>query len=111
MRSSIMTESNFQPVDAVVVPRFASIATFMRLPLVASAAGLDIALIGLPWDGGTTNRAGARHGPREIRSQSTLMRRVQHVSGIAPFDRARVADVGDAPVNPFDIPATLDGIE
>jgi guanidinopropionase len=106
-----MTDARFQPVDAAVVPRFASIATFMRLPLVASAEGLDIALVGIPWDGGTTNRAGARHGPREMRSQSTLMRRVHHVSGIAPFERARIADVGDTPVNPFDIPAALEGME
>jgi len=106
-----MTDARFQPVDAAIVPRFASVATFMRLPLVTSAEGLDIALVGIPWDGGTTNRAGARHGPREIRSQSTLMRRVHHVSGVAPFDRARVADVGDTPVNPFDIMAALEGIE
>jgi guanidinopropionase len=106
-----MTDAKFQPVDAAIVPRFASVATFMRLPLVTSAEGLDIALVGIPWDGGTTNRAGARHGPREIRSQSTLMRRVHHVSGVAPFDRARIADVGDTPVNPFDIMAALEGIE
>jgi guanidinopropionase len=106
-----MINNRFQPVDAAVVPRFASIATFMRLPLVTSADGLDIALVGIPWDGGTTNRAGARHGPREIRSQSTLMRRVHHVSGIAPFDRANVADVGDIAANPFDIPSAMEGIE
>src|SRR6516165_4536921 len=73
---TITQDQNPQPVDAAVVPRFAGFATFMRLPAVNSAAGLDIALIGIPWDGGTTNRAGARHGPREIRSQSSLMRRV-----------------------------------
>ncbi len=106
-----MRDKRFQPVDAAIVPRFASIATFMRLPLAASAEGLDIALVGIPWDGGTTNRAGARHGPREMRSQSTLMRRVHHVSGVGPFDRARIADVGDTPVNPFDIMAALQGIE
>jgi guanidinopropionase len=106
-----MTDARFQPVDAAIVPRFASVATFMRLPLVTTAEGLDIALVGIPWDGGTTNRAGARHGPREIRSQSTLMRRVHHVSGVAPFDRARIADVGDTPVNPFDIMAALEGID
>ena len=55
-----MSIQDFQPVDAAVVPRFAGIASFMRLPLVASPEGLDIALYGIPWDGGTTNRAGAR---------------------------------------------------
>ena len=96
-----------QPVDAAVVPRFAGIATFMRLPLVDSAQGLDIALFGIPWDGGTTNRAGARHGPREVRNQSSLMRRVHHVSGTAPFDLANVADIGDLPVNPIDLQDAL----
>jgi guanidinopropionase len=98
----------YQPIDAAVVPRFAGPATFMRLPSVASAEGLDIALVGIPWDGGTTNRAGARHGPREIRSQSSLMRRVHHVSGSEPFSLAKVADVGDVSVNPINL---LDGLK
>jgi guanidinopropionase len=102
-----MTASSHQPVDAAVVPRFAGHATFMRLPAVTSAEGLDIALVGIPWDGGTTNRAGARHGPREIRNQSSLMRRVHHVSKIAPFMLANIADVGDLSVNPIDL---LDGL-
>jgi guanidinopropionase len=92
-----------QPVDASLVPRFAGHATFMRLPAVATAQGLDIALLGIPWDGGTTNRAGARHGPREVRSMSSLMRRAHHVSGVAPFSVANVADVGDLQVNPINL--------
>ena len=100
--------TNFhQPVDAAEVPRFAGHSTFMRLPAVRSAEGLDIALVGIPWDGGTTNRAGARHGPREVRNQSSLMRRAHHVSGIAPFSVANVADVGDLSVNPINL---LDGL-
>jgi guanidinopropionase len=100
--------SNFhQPVDAAEVPRFAGHSTFMRLPAVTTAAGLDIALVGIPWDGGTTNRAGARHGPREVRNQSSLMRRAHHVSGIAPFSVANVADVGDLSVNPINL---MDGL-
>jgi guanidinopropionase len=106
-----MQNQNPQPVNATVVPRFAGIATFMRLPAVASAAGLDIALAGIPWDGGTTNRAGARHGPREIRNQSSLMRRVHHVSGTEPFSIARIADVGDVSVNPIDLRDSLKRIE
>ena len=72
---------------------------------------VDIALIGVPWDGGTTNRAGARHGPREIRNMSSFMRKVHHVSRIAPYDLARIADLGDAPVNPIDLMDTLGRIE
>ncbi len=104
-------DQKYQPVDAAVVPRFAGVATFMRLPLVSGPEGLDIALYGIPWDGGTTNRAGARHGPREVRSQSSLMRRVHHVSGTEPFSLARVADVGDLSVNPIDLADGLARIE
>nr|WP_111299453.1 agmatinase [Paracoccus saliphilus] len=100
-----------QPVDASLVPRFAGHATFMRSPAKASAAGLDVALVGIPWDGGTTNRAGARHGPREVRNQSSLMRRANHQSGIAPFDLVEVADVGDLAVQPIDLLAALAQIE
>jgi guanidinopropionase len=106
-----MTSSNPQPIDAALVPRFGSIPTFMRLPHRPDPSGLDIALIGVPWDGGTTNRAGARHGPREIRNMSSLMRRVHHVSRIAPYELARVADLGDAPVNPIDLHDSLRRIE
>ncbi|MCE5972374.1 agmatinase [Sinirhodobacter sp. WL0062] len=96
-----------KPIDAAEVPRFAGHSTFMRLPAVASAEGLDIALVGIPWDGGTTNRAGARHGPREVRNLSSLMRSAHHVSGVAPFEIANIADVGDLSVNPIDL---MDGI-
>jgi guanidinopropionase len=65
----------------------------------------------VPWDGGTTNRAGARHGPREIRNMSSFMRKVHHVSRIAPYELARVADLGDAPVNPIDLMDALKRIE
>lgn len=92
-----------QPQDAALIPRFAGLPTFMRLPMAASPAGVDIALVGVPFDGGTTNRAGARHGPREIRNASAFMRKIHHVSGVAPYDRAAVADLGDSPVNPIDV--------
>src|SRR5690348_12856106 len=106
-----MNDINPQPVDAAIVPRFGSIPTFMRLPYRPDPAGLDIGLIGVPWDGGTTNRAGARHGPREIRNMSSFMRKVHHVSRIAPYKLAKVADLGDAPVNPIDLMDTLGRIE
>jgi guanidinopropionase len=83
----------------------------MRLPHIPDPARVDIALIGVPWDGGTTNRAGARHGPREIRNMSSFMRKVHHVSRIAPYDLARIADLGDAPVNPIDLMDTLARVE
>ena len=92
-----------QPIDAALVPRFAGIPTFMRLPAVTAPSEVDVALVGVPFDGGTTNRAGARHGPREIRNQSSLMRRVHHVSNVAPYDLVRVGDLGDCPINPIDL--------
>jgi guanidinopropionase len=72
---------------------------------------VDIGLIGVPWDGGTTNRAGARHGPRQIRDMSTMVRNVHHVSRIKPFDLCRCADLGDVPVNPIDLEDTLGRVE
>ena len=98
-------------MDGTIVPRFAAIPTFMRLPFVDDPSDLDIGLIGVPWDGGTTNRAGARHGPREIRNMSSLMRRVHHVSGIAPYELCRIGDLGDAPVNPIDLMESLARIQ
>ncbi|MCQ0988103.1 agmatinase [Jiella sp. LLJ827] len=101
--------SHFQPLDAGAIPRFAGASTFMRLP-AASPGGVDIALVGVPFDGGTTNRTGPRHGPREIRNQSSLCRRVHHVSLTSPFDLLRVADCGDSPVNPVDKEESLAAI-
>lgn len=100
-----------QPLDAAVIPRFAGMASFMRLPVFTNPADVQIALLGVPWDGGTTNRAGARHGPREVRNQSSMMRKVHHVSHIAPYDLVRVGDLGDAPVNPIDLLDSLKRIE
>src|SRR5215208_4189371 len=100
-----------QPLDGTRTPRFAGLSTFMRLPYEPDPAKLDIAILGVPWDGGTTNRPGARHGPRELRNMSTLMRRVHGVSHIAPYSLCRVGDHGDAPVNPIDLMDSLQSIE
>jgi guanidinopropionase len=100
----------FQPLDSGRVPRFAGPSTFMRLPQ-AEPAEVDIALVGVPFDGGTTNRTGARHGPREVRNQSSLVRKVHHVTRNSPFDVARVADCGDVPINPLDLEQTLESVE
>ena len=105
-----MSLDQFQPADSGVVPRFAGLSTFMRLP-VATPDAVDIALVGVPSDIGTTNRAGARHGPREIRNQSSLMRRVHHVTGLSPYDLVRVGDCGDAPINPLDLMDALERIQ
>lgn len=105
--------SEFQPVSGMEVPRFAGVATFMRLPHVvpAKADNVDIGLIGVPWDGGTSNRAGPRHGPRQMRDQSTMIRHRHHALGFSPFELANCADLGDTPVNPVDVEDGLNRIE
>ncbi|CAN7229416.1 agmatinase [Aquipseudomonas alcaligenes] len=106
-----MTHDFPQPLDAALIPRFAGIPSFMRLPIFDNPADLQLALVGVPWDGGTTNRAGARHGPREVRNMSSLMRKVHHVSRIAPYDLVRIGDLGDSPVNPIELLDSLKRIE
>lgn len=91
-------------VDPMVRPRYTGIATFMRVPFSEDWGQLDIALVGVPFDGGVTNRSGARHGPREIRNQSSLIRRINQANGIEPYALCRIADVGDAWVEkPFEL--------
>jgi len=81
--------------DPMKEPRYTDIATFMRAPLAASLADLDIGLIGVPTDLGVTNRPGARHGPREIRNASSLMRTYNLALDINPYELCRIADLGD----------------
>ena len=98
-----MTESNSSKqktvTDAMNRPRFTEIPTFMRAPIAESFDDLDIALIGVPMDLGVTNRAGARHGPREMRNASSLMRMFNLSTRVAPYEIARIADVGDVPID------------
>ncbi|MGD9741296.1 MAG: agmatinase [Dongiaceae bacterium] len=100
----------YQPLDASIVPRFAEAATFMRCPRVSAPQGVDIGLVGVPFDLGTGFRTGARQGPSQIREMSRIIRRVNATSRIAPFRLCSVADMGDAPVNPFDLLVSIDQI-
>ena len=95
----------------MTTPRFADIATFFRLPVVKNLKKLDYCICGIPWDGGTTNRAGARHGPREVRNASSLVRFYHPLSQISPYDKYNIADIGDCPVNPADLQDSLKKIE
>lgn len=102
-----MSDPFFQPVSGFELPRFAGVPTFMRLPHVPHGherySDVQIGLIGVPWDSGTTNRPGPRHGPRQLRDASTMMRAQHAVSGMRPFEAARCADLGDVGPNPADI--------
>ena len=102
-----------QPLSGLVTPRFGGIATWGRLPHVAleDATGIDIGIVGIPWDGGTTNRPGPRHGPRQIRDQSSMVRRMHQVTRVVPYDLANVADLGDCPVNPANVDDALKRVE
>src|SRR5258705_11802810 len=97
--------------DGFSSPRFAQPATFMRLPHGGSPAGLDVALCGIPFDGGCSYRSGARMGPRHVREQSSLIRPWNSALRVHPFERLRVADCGDVDVVPVSIEGTFAAIE
>ncbi len=99
-----------QPRDPFKSPRFGQIATFMLLPAAESLEGLDVALVGIPYDGGVSYRPGARFGPRAVREQSSLIRPWHPVLKVHPFERLRVADCGDVDVSPGSIEATYAAI-
>ena len=104
----------FQPVSALEMPRFAGMPTFMRLPHLTmdsqEISRLDMGLVGVPWDSGTTNRPGPRHGPRQLRDLSTMIRALNPVTGINPFELVNCADLGDVGPNPIDLQDSLDRI-
>jgi guanidinopropionase len=108
-KPDIGTANTFRPM---LEPRYTDIATFMRAPLAESLSGVDIGLIGVPTDLGVTNRPGARHGPREIRNASSLMRTFNLALGMNPYDLCRIADLGDVRIpNRFDLEQQIDAIE
>src|SRR6476659_10103443 len=84
--------------DSGKSPRFAQPATFMRLPHQTDLGGVDVALLGVPFDSGTSYRSGARLGPREIRAQSSLIRPYSYFQKISPFERLTILDAGAAPL-------------
>lgn len=109
-----MSDPFFQPVSGFDLPRFAGVPTFMRLPHVAPEDArlndVDIGIIGVPWDSGTTNRPGPRHGPRQLRDASTMIRAEHPVSGVRPFEAMNIADLGDVGPNPADIIDSMERI-
>ncbi len=97
--------------DPMTKPRYSGVPTFMRAPRVDDAVDVDIAMIGVPYDGAVSNRAGARHGPREIRNMSSFMRSIHHVTKINPHELCRVGDLGDVELpHLFDLAGAVDDI-
>ena len=109
-----MSDNYFQPVSGFDLPRFAGVPTFMRLPHVPPGherfSDVQVGLIGVPWDSGTTNRPGPRHGPRQLRDASTMMRAQHAISGMRPFEALNCADLGDVGPNPADIMDSMERI-
>jgi len=100
-----------QPLGGNEMPRFGGPTTMMRLPARESAQGLDACFVGVPLDIGTSNRPGARYGPREIRSESVLLRPYNMATRAAPFDSLTVADIGDVAINTFNLADSVSIIE
>ena len=99
-----MTSSVYnQPLSGNAMPRTGGPATMMRLPAAETAAGLDACFLGIPMDIGTSNRPGTRLGPRQIRDESRMIRPYNMATGAAPFEHLQVADIGDVPINLFDL--------
>jgi agmatinase len=104
-------ESIVAPVDASQVPRFAGLRTFARVPTLEQAGRADVAVLGAPFDGGTTFRAGSRYGPGGIREASLLLRPYNDALDVSPFAERQIVDAGDAPASPVDIIAAHQAIE
>ena len=100
-----------QPLSGNDMPRCGGIATMMRLPFQSDAAGLDAAFVGIPFDIGTSNRPGTRLGPRQIRDESRMLRPYNVATFAAPFESLQVADIGDVPINTFNLLKSMDIIE
>ena len=107
-----MSEQQFnQPLGGNEMPRFGGIATMMRLPHQPDATNLDACFVGVPFDIGTSNRSGSRFGPRQIRTESCLIRPYNMATRAAPFDSLQVADIGDIAINTFNLQKSITIIE
>ena len=106
-----MSDPFFHPVSGFDLPRFAGVPTFMRLPHIGlddpKLKDVEIGVIGSPWDSGTTNRPGPRHGPRQLRDMSTMIRAQNGATGVRPFELVNCADLGDVAPNPADLEDTM----
>ena len=100
-----------QPLSGNEMPRSGGIASMMRLPVYSSAEGLDACFVGVPFDLGTSNRTGTRFGPRQIRTESVMLRPYNVATRKGPFDSLRIADIGDIAVNPYNLHDSIARIE
>ena len=96
-----------QPISGNDLARFSGPNTFMRLPSVTDLKGLDVAVLGIPLDVGTSWRSGTRFGPKQVRAESAMLRPYNLATGAAPFDSLQVADIGDLAINTFSLSESL----
>ncbi len=106
-----MTKKYYHPLSGNEMPRFGGPGTFMRLPTVDISSELDAAFVGIPFDIGTSNRPGTRLAPREIRDESRMLRPFNVSTGADPFNSLTVADIGDVPINTFNLENSISIIE
>jgi agmatinase len=99
------------PMDASRTPRFAGPPTFALLPRRDEVTRCDVAVVGIPFDSGTSYRPGARFGPATVRQGSRLLRPWHPGLGVGPLVAQQVADAGDIACNPFDIHESVDQIQ
>ncbi len=100
-----------RPRNALGFPRFAEPVTFCRLPHTKDLDGVDVALVGIPFDSDSNNRVGARLGPRAVREASQdFLREYNPGLDVSVFDRLSIVDWGDAPTVPGDTPASFDAV-
>lgn len=101
--------TDFAPMDANLAPRFAGLATFMKSKVIPfnRAEKINVGIVGVPFDLGTSYRAGSRHGPAAIREASRVLRPVNSHTGVAPFEIARIADLGDLDIHPLDFDQSI----
>ncbi|CAG5123226.1 unnamed protein product [Candidula unifasciata] len=103
LSTSTRIETFNQPLSGNDMHRSGGIASFMRLPVQETTEGLNACFVGVPLDAGTSNRSGTRMGPRQIRTESVLLRLVNVATGAAPFESLQVADIGDVPFNAYNL--------
>ncbi|KAK2161326.1 hypothetical protein NP493_1581g00003 [Ridgeia piscesae] len=99
-----------EPIPAIDLPRVAGVCSMYRLPVVPDTSDLDVCFVGVPFDQATSNRSGTRFGPRQIRNESTQVRRFNQDTGASPYDSLQVADVGDVNMVMYDLAETCRNI-
>ncbi|HEY3254812.1 MAG TPA: arginase family protein [Polyangiaceae bacterium] len=103
----------FRAPSSDELPRVAGIPSFLRLPIHDDpdpVPAVDVLLCGVPFDGGTSFRPGARFGPRAVREASALARSFSAALGVDVYDELRVADGGDIAVVAQDLGSALAAI-